>query len=337
MATRKPHKKAPPKRRRRSTKRPALGLSLLKVLAGLAVLVVLVMAAGMLAHHFIQHRPQTARLLPPTPQKPELPLHRRPEVEPSPDRIPEFPTPDMRPQPPEKTPEPAKVAIIIDDIGYDRAMARKLLALDPDLTFSVLPFAPHSRSIAREIQRRGNEMMLHLPMEPEEYPAVDPGPGALLSAMTPDELLLQLRKNLDAVPGIKGVNNHMGSRLTAESSRMYQIFTVLKKEGVFFIDSRSTPHTMGRPAARMFRLPFAERDVFLDHEKDPDFIRRQVEQTIRIAKENGQAVAIGHPYAATHQVLQEMLPAIKRQVRLVPASSVVKVLEDDGTQVAHSR
>jgi polysaccharide deacetylase 2 family uncharacterized protein YibQ len=307
---------------------------MLKVLAGLAVLVVLVVAAGMLAHHFIQHRPQTARLLPP---KPELPMHRTPEVEPSPDRIPEVPAPDMRPQPPEKTPALPQVAIIIDDIGYDRAMARKLLALDTDLTFSVLPFAPHSRSIALEIRRRSNELMLHLPMEPEEYPAVDPGPGALLSAMTPDELLLQLRKNLDAVPGIKGVNNHMGSRLTAESSRMYQIFTVLKKEGFFFIDSRSTPHTMGRPSARMFNLPFAERDVFLDHEKDPNYIRRQVEQMIRIAKENGQAVAIGHPYAATYQVLQEMLPAIKRQVQLVPASAVVNVLADDGTQVAHSR
>jgi len=215
-------------------------------------------------------------------------------------------------------------------------MAQKLLALDPALTFSVLPFAPHSRSIAREIVRRGNELMLHLPMEPEEYPGIDPGPGALLSSMTPDELLQQLRANLAAVPGIRGVNNHMGSRLTAESSRMYQIFTLLKQEGIFFIDSRSTPHTQGRSSARMFRIPFAERDVFLDHERDADYVRGQIEETIRIARANGQAVAIGHPSATTYQVLKAMLPEIKRQVQLVPASAVVAVLDDTDSPVAHS-
>ena len=78
--------------------------------------------------------------------------------------------------------------------------------------------------------------MLHLPMEPSEYPSVDPGPGALLSSMSADELLSQLRKHLDEVPGIKGVNNHMGSKLTAESTRIYQIFSILKQEGLFFID-----------------------------------------------------------------------------------------------------
>lgn len=332
MAARKPRKKPTPKRRRRSSKRPALGVSLLKVLCGLAVLLVLVAAAGLLAHHFVQHRPQTARLLPPSP-KPELRLPHEPEAAKPPDRFPQGPEREPKEQPSAAP----KVAIIIDDIGYDRRMAQKLLALDPGLTFSILPFAPHSRSIAREVVRQGRELMLHLPMEPDEYPTIDPGPGALLSSMTPDQLLLQLRENLAAVPGIKGVNNHMGSRLTAESNRMYQIFTVLKQEGYFFVDSRSTPHTMGRPSARLFRIPFAERDVFLDHERHPDFIRRQIEKMIQIAKEKGQAVAIAHPYPVTYHALQAMLPEIKKQVQLVPASATVEVLEDDGTQVARSR
>jgi len=335
MATRKPRKKTPRKRKKRTPRRPALGVSLLKVLCGLAVLVLLVAAAGLLAHHFIQHRPPTARLLPaPAPQSGPPALPHPESVTPPPG--PEGPPSPPHPEPPATAPAAPKVAIVIDDIGYDRSLARKLLALDSALTFSVLPFAPHSRSIAREIVRQGNELMLHLPMEPEEYPAVDPGPGALLSSMTPDELLLQLRADLAAVPGIKGVNNHMGSRLTAESSRMYQIFTVLKQEGVFFIDSRSTAHTQARPSAQMFRIPFAERDVFLDHERNADFIRRQIDKVIQIARENGQAVAIAHPSATTYEVLREMLPGIKRQVQLVPASAVVKILEDDSAAIAHS-
>lgn len=336
MATGKSRKKSTRKPRRRRPKQPALSLYLLKVLIGLAVLVVLVAAAGLLAHRFIQPRPQTARQLPPpstaVPQVPQLP---RDDTVPG--RGPHEPHPRIRPQPPIEQPAIPRVAIIIDDIGYDRPMAQKLLDLDPALTFSVLPFAPHSQALAREIVRRGNELMLHLPMEPIEYPTVDPGPGALLSAMTPDELLAQLRKDLAALPGIKGVNNHMGSRLTAESGRMYQIFTVLKQEGVFFVDSRSTPHTTGRPSARMFHLPFAERDVFLDHERDADFIRGQIEKMIQIAKEQGQSVAIGHPSPTTYQVLRDLLPEIKRQVQLVPASAVVDVLEDDGNRVADTR
>jgi polysaccharide deacetylase 2 family uncharacterized protein YibQ len=217
------------------------------------------------------------------------------------------------------------VAIIIDDIGYDRSLVQRFLALDADITFALLPFSPFQQSIVEELRRAGREIMLHLPMEPVEYPRVDPGPGALLDRMPPDELIAQLERNLDSLPGVRGVNNHMGSRLTAQSTRMYQIFSVLKKRGLFFIDSRSTAATVGEPSARLFQLPFAERDIFLDHVVEAEFIRGQCRRLVQEAKRQGQAVAIGHPHDLTVRILAEQLPGLKGAVELVPASAIVKV------------
>jgi hypothetical protein len=165
--------------------------------------------------------------------------------------------------------------------------------------------------------------MLHLPMEPHEYPQVNPGPGALLTSMSPDELISQLKKNLDAVPGIKGVNNHMGSKMTTVSSQIYQIFSVLKQRELFFIDSLTTLNSLCKPSARLFQIPFAQRDVFIDHIVDPDFIRRQINQLIQIAHNRGEAVGIAHPHIETYTVLREMLPDLQKKVRIVPASQIV--------------
>jgi hypothetical protein len=165
--------------------------------------------------------------------------------------------------------------------------------------------------------------MLHLPMEPVEYPDVNPGPGTLLTSMTPDQLTRQLEKDLDAVPFITGVNNHMGSKMTAESSQMYQIFSILKKRGLYFVDSRTTAETLCKPSARLFQLPFAQRDVFLDHLMEVEFIRKQLKELVRIAQRNGYAVGIGHPHSLTYQVLQEMLPDLQKKIRLVPVSEIV--------------
>ena len=166
--------------------------------------------------------------------------------------------------------------------------------------------------------------MLHLPMEPNEYPEVDPGPGTLLVSMSADELIAQLDKNLNALPNVKGVNNHMGSRLTAESTQLYQVFSVLKQRGLYFIDSRTSAESLCEPSARLFQIPFAQRDVFLDHYPTPDFIRKQIKELIRIARHNGQAVGILHPHTTTLKILQEMLPDLQKQVYLVPASKIVR-------------
>ncbi len=218
------------------------------------------------------------------------------------------------------------VCIIIDDIGYDRKLANKFLGLNIPLTFSILPFSPHEKEISQAAEQKNVQIMLHLPMEPDEYPRVDPGPGALLTSMSPDELIQQLLKDIRAVPGAKGVNNHMGSKMTAVSSQMYQIFSILKREGLFFIDSRTTVNTLCKPSARLLQVPFAERDVFLDNVTTKESVRKQMEELIRKAQQEGRAIGIGHPHLVTYEVLKEMLPGLANKVRLVPASEMVQRL-----------
>ncbi|OQY51530.1 MAG: hypothetical protein B6230_04570 [Desulfobacteraceae bacterium 4572_89] len=230
-----------------------------------------------------------------------------------------------KPVVPEAGDDIPRIAIIIDDIGYDRQMAMELYDLDPGITFSVLPFSPFGNSISQKLHAKGAEIMLHLPMEPVEYPEVNPGPGALLSSMTPDILLDQLRKNLQDVPGAAGVNNHMGSKLTAQSDKINQIFTILKKEDLFFIDSRTSPVSQGKASARLLKLKFAQRDVFLDNVQDITYITGQLQSLIRIAKKHGTAIGIGHPYKTTLHTLEIELPKLKGKVRIVPASTLTIV------------
>jgi polysaccharide deacetylase 2 family uncharacterized protein YibQ len=317
MTKRKPTRKK--KTRRKSRKRKLFQSSIVNAIAGIALLAVLVALAGVAAHFLI------------TPQKPSPPKS-IPSVKQPIAKIPTFeiyPKKELPPlkkhsKPPISKPgQLPKVAIIIDDLGYDRKIAEKFSQLDIVITFSILPHSPHQSKIARLAQSKGIDTMLHLPMEPIEWPNVNPGPGTLLTSMTADELIGQLEKNLDAVPNIKGVNNHMGSRMTAESSQMYQIFTILKKKGLFFIDSRTTNASLCKPSARLFQIPFAQRDVFLDHLQEPDFIRKQIKELIKIARRHGHAVGIGHAHAVTYRILRDMLPDLKNEVQLVPASEIV--------------
>jgi polysaccharide deacetylase 2 family uncharacterized protein YibQ len=216
-----------------------------------------------------------------------------------------------------------KVAIIIDDLGYDDDLAKKYLELDAAFTFSVLPFSPFQKSIATAAHNKGIETMLHLPMEPDQYPEVSPGPGALLTSMSPDQLINQLNKDLDDIPFIKGVNNHMGSKMTGIDTQMYQIFSVLKKRDLYFVDSRTTAKTLCKPSARLLKVSFAERDIFIDHIQDPEYIRDQINKLVELAGRHGEAVAIIHPYPETYQVIREMLPLLKKRVNLVSASAIV--------------
>jgi len=257
----------------------------------------------------------------------------------SPHRVPKFevyPGEDIhvpKPIPGPKTAEPKTlplVAIIIDDLGYNRALAKKFINMGASLTLSVLPHSPFQKMILREARLKGLETMLHLPMEPREYPRVDPGPGALLTSMSPDELIDQLNENLDALPTIKGVNNHMGSKMTAMSSQMYQIFSVLKKRNLYFIDSKTSADSLCRPSARLLKVRFAQRDVFLDHTMDPTIIKKQINKLIRIAMAHGQAIGIGHPHKVTYDILISELPRMKKKVRLVPASMVVHLVKESG-------
>jgi len=292
-----------------------------KVFFGVFILIVIVIGAGFLADYLLFQK-ESAPVHQPQKQVKKGPPSKQIVFEVYPKSEESFSKTIVKPrkQPDKSMPD---VAIIIDDLGYDNLLAKNYLELGIPFTFSVLPFSPFQKSIATAAHEKGIEIMLHLPMEADEYPQVSPGPGALLTTMSPDKLIEQLNSNIDDIPFIKGVNNHMGSKMTAIDTQMYQIFSVLKKRGLYFVDSRTTAMTVCGPSARLFKVPFAERDVFIDHVQDPDFIRNQIKLLVEIADKHGEAVGIIHPHPETYRVIREMLPYLKKRVNLVSASKIV--------------
>jgi polysaccharide deacetylase 2 family uncharacterized protein YibQ len=329
------NKRAKPKKRAGggASKGPDPTTQIVKICGGLVLLVLLVLLAGVLAHLIITRTPAgvtPAAISPPLPVRHPVP----PAYEVfSKKAVPPRPLTKLRPLPGDR---PPLVAIIVDDIGHDRAVAQQFLDMDAPLTLSVLPHGPFSRHLAVDARTKGHEIMLHLPMEPSEFPATNPGPGALLLQMSPDQLIEQLNVDLDLIPGVKGVNNHMGSALSQSSVHMRQIFSVLKKRGLYYIDSRTTAKTVARPSARKLQLPFAERDIFIDHFENERFISGQLGRLVERAKRQGFAVGIAHPHPITHKVLSQFMPVLKQQVELVPASMVVEAATQADSDSAHT-
>ena len=216
-----------------------------------------------------------------------------------------------------------RLAIIIDDIGSDVAPAEALLRIPCPLTLSILPSQPHSAEIADEAFRRGDQVMLHLPMEFEgntaKSEAIELRVG--MDSGEVDRLLLRM---LAAVPHAVGVNNHEGSRATADPALMADVMAVLRQRNLFFIDSRTTAATVAYDAARQAGVRAASRNVFLDDVETREAIVRQIELAESDAEKEGSAIAIGHPHPATIAALEQALPQLKaRGVRLVFASALV--------------
>lgn len=218
-----------------------------------------------------------------------------------------------------------KIAIVIDDLGGEKKISQELLRSDLPITFSILPFTPFSKTLAREAHRKGREVILHLPMEPHGYPQVRPGEGVLLEEMDEASFLHQLSKDIEAVPYIKGVSNHMGSRLMEDPEKMRIVFAELKRRGLFFLDSRTTPQTIGLQVAQSVGLKALERSIFIDNSLTEEDIKRQLEQLIQISLSKGKAIGIGHPHPSTLKFLKEMIPKMKEKgIELVPLSAVME-------------
>jgi uncharacterized protein len=217
-----------------------------------------------------------------------------------------------------------RLAIIIDDLGYDRPAAEAVLQLPFRLTVSVLPDLPHSREIAEEAHRRGDQVLLHLPMEPEgsdrrgEARELRPGMGQAAVAQ-------MIAAMLATVPPAVGVNNHQGSLATADPELMAETMRVLRARRLFFIDSRTTAATVGYRAAREAGVPAAYRKVFLDDVPSREAVLRQLRRAARLAREQGWSIAIGHPHPATLEALREALPEFQREnILLVFASDLAR-------------
>ena len=218
-----------------------------------------------------------------------------------------------------------RVAILIDDLGNDRAALERIASWPEPVAGAVLPGLPGSASAARALSESGKEVLLHLPMEPEGYPRVRPGPGVVLRSQSDDQIAALLDRDLATVPGAVGINNHMGSAATADPRVMRVVASVLKRRGLFFVDSRTTGSTVARDAAQAAGVPSASRRVFLDDVTTEAAVERSLDDLIRRATEEGAALAIGHPHPATLAVLERELPRLEeRGVRLVRVKDLVE-------------
>jgi len=213
-------------------------------------------------------------------------------------------------------------AIIIDDMGYDFRIDSAFLEIEAPLSFAFLPSAPHTRELALRAHEYGKDILVHLPMEPMKK-EIDPGPGALYLDMNFNTMLRTVRRAIKSVPGASGVNNHMGSRFTADRRAMEVVLNELKRHGLFYIDSRTTEHTVGFSTARALGIPSAERTVFLDHDHRRNAIKRGLDQLVWMSEKRGSALAIGHPLPETLSVLYDALPVLRKKVRLVPVSKML--------------
>ena len=218
-----------------------------------------------------------------------------------------------------------QVVIIIDDLGYNGQNYRSFLEIGYPLTFAVLPALPYSEKIAHEARAKNREVLLHLPLEPQDYPAKNPGKGVLLDSMSEEELRKVFSQDLESVPGATGVNNHMGSRLTGETRPMMTLLSELKRRNLYFVDSLTTRGTVVTPLARELGVKVGARDVFLDNYRDRAYIEGQLDSLAKVARNKGEAIGIGHPYSITASVLKDRLPRWEKEgIRVVSASRIVR-------------
>ncbi len=221
-------------------------------------------------------------------------------------------------------PELHKIAIVIDDLGYDRHIAQEFIDLQAPLTLSFLPQAPHAKEMALLAREKGKEIILHLPMEPLDYPRTNPGPGALLLSMSAAEIMHIVDNDFKEFPFVPGANNHMGSRFTENREKMAVVLESLKKRNLFFLDSLTTPQSVVPSLAKDLGVKYLQRNVFLDNEIAEGPIRQQLEKLIRLAQTREFAVGSGHPYPLLLQVMREQLPSIKSRVEIVSLSKLIK-------------
>lgn len=217
------------------------------------------------------------------------------------------------------------MAIIVDDMGSSLQEARKLLAIQIPLTFSIIPGLPKASAVAEAARSAGAKVMVHLPMEPQGYPRQRLEENGLLVRYSVDEITARTEALLAAVPDAVGANNHMGSRFTEVEEKMLPVLKVLKAKGLYFIDSRTSPRSVGFALAEREGVKTATRNVFLDNEQDVAAIRRQLLAAAEMARRKGSVIAICHPHPSSIQALQEAMPELQnRGIRFVAAGDLVR-------------
>ncbi len=202
-----------------------------------------------------------------------------------------------------------RVAVVIDDVGYNLKELEPFLRIPGPVTFAILPGLPHSTEAARRVVAAGKEVIVHMPMEP--VGPENPGPGAILVSQSDSEIRERLESALQSVPEARGMNNHMGSRAEADRRVMGVVMDTLRARGLFFLDSRTTAGTVAPELAAEREVPLLERSVFLDNVPDPAEVEARLRDGLAVAVEKGEAVLIGHVQSpATREVLARVLPGL---------------------------
>lgn len=212
------------------------------------------------------------------------------------------------------------ITLIIDDLGYNRVNGERAVNLPGQVTMAILPHTPHSKHLATLSYKKGKTVMLHTPMTNVLDKA--PGPGTLTTEMEKAQFMQIFRKALDSVPFVEGVNNHMGSKLTQDSTRMQWVMEEVYKRQLFFVDSRTTAKSVAEKEARKVGIPAISRDIFLDHIRTEEAVNKAFDTMVRKAKHYGNMNAIAHPYNVTLNVLEKRLPELKEHgIRLISVPS----------------
>jgi polysaccharide deacetylase 2 family uncharacterized protein YibQ len=214
------------------------------------------------------------------------------------------------------------IAICIDDLGEDLAGTDRAMALPKDVALSFLPFAENTPFLAEAATKRGHLVLAHVPMQ--ALNGKDPGPMGLKPQMTRDEIARRLGWNLARVPGLVGINNHEGSRFTADAAALKPVMATLKARHLFFFDSRTGPESAVRGAARAAGVMTGARDIFLDDDPRALAVSAELEMLAREARRTGAAIAIGHPHEVTLKLLALWL-AQDHGVTLVPLDEAIRI------------
>lgn len=219
------------------------------------------------------------------------------------------------------------ISIIIDDIGYRIHDDLRAIAIPGPLAYAIMPHSPYAHKMSHLAIKNGKQVLLHLPMEsiiPKKNRFL--GPGALMLDMNKAQFMRTLNRDLKSLPEAIGVNNHMGSLLTSHAGHMEWLMHTLKRDRKFYIDSMTSRFSVAGTIARENNIPTLKRDVFLDDKLKPGYIESQFSELIRIAKEKGEAVAIGHPHPETIWVLDRELQNLNKfGVRLVSITDLMKI------------
>jgi polysaccharide deacetylase 2 family uncharacterized protein YibQ len=200
-------------------------------------------------------------------------------------------------------------------------MNSAFLSMEYPISFAFLPYATYTDFWAKRAKELGRDVLVHLPLEPAN--GIYPGLGALHTGMSLETMLRLLKEDLDRVPNAIGVNNHMGSKFTADKKSMEIVLAEVKRRGMFFVDSRTTKDSVAYQVAQSIGVPALERHVFLDHDPRPEAIKEEIRRLEILAKKNGYALAIAHPYETTWKVLYEELPRLKKELEIIPVHQIL--------------